>query len=70
VLGNREEIENKYKELEKQYEGKEIPLPDNWGGFILIPDCFEFWQSRENRLHDRIRYSRTDDGWKIERLAP
>lgn len=70
VLANREEIERAYQELEKKYEGKEIPLPDNWGGFILIPDCFEFWQSRENRLHDRIRYSRTSSGWKIERLAP
>lgn len=70
VLANREEIERAYQELEKKYEEKEIPLPDNWGGFILMPDCFEFWQSRENRLHDRIRYSRTASGWKIERLAP
>ncbi len=70
VLGSREEMESDYLELAKKYEGKEIPLPDNWGGFILKPDCFEFWQSRENRLHDRIRYSRSDSGWKIERLAP
>ncbi|MGE5812418.1 MAG: pyridoxamine 5'-phosphate oxidase [Ignavibacteria bacterium] len=70
VIGSREVMENVYKELEKKYAGKEIPLPDNWGGFILMPDCFEFWQSRENRLHDRIRYSRTSSVWKIERLAP
>jgi pyridoxamine 5'-phosphate oxidase len=70
VLGSREEMESAYLELAKKYEGKEIPLPDNWGGFILKPNSFEFWQSRENRLHDRIRYSRTVSGWKIERLAP
>jgi pyridoxamine 5'-phosphate oxidase len=70
VIESREELEKQYEELEKKYEGKEIPLPDNWGGFILMPDCFEFWQSRENRLHDRIRYSKADTGWKIERLAP
>ncbi len=47
-----------------------VPLPDSWGGYKLIPDSFEFWQGRPNRLHDRIKYKRKKNGWKIERLAP
>lgn len=47
-----------------------VPLPDVWGGYSLTPDAFEFWQGRPNRLHDRIRYSKSKDAWKIERLAP
>jgi pyridoxamine-phosphate oxidase len=70
IIENRDVLENKFKELEKKYEGKEIPLPDNWGGFRLIPDYFEFWQSRENRLHDRIAYFKEADKWNIKRLAP
>ena len=49
----------------------DIPLPPNWGGFVLTPDRIEFWQGRPNRLHDRFRYTRESDGrWRIERLAP
>ncbi len=51
-------------------EGVPVPCPENWGGFILQPSRFEFWQGRENRLHDRIEYSLTGDAWSIRRLAP
>lgn len=47
-----------------------VPLPDIWGGYRLLPDTFEFWQGRPNRLHDRVRYAKSKTGWKIERLAP
>jgi pyridoxamine 5'-phosphate oxidase len=66
----REKLEKKWAELEKKYEGKDIPLPDYWGGYLLVPDFFEFWQGRENRLHDRLSFSKKGSAWKIERLAP
>jgi pyridoxamine 5'-phosphate oxidase len=59
------------KQLEKEWEGKEILRPTHWGGFLVRPVEVEFWQGRPNRLHDRIRYRLTDDyDWKIERLSP
>jgi pyridoxamine 5'-phosphate oxidase len=67
---DREKLEKKWAELEKKYEGKDIPLPDYWGGYLLVPDYFEFWQGRENRLHDRLSFSRKGSAWKIDRLAP
>ena len=71
VIENREFLENKLKELENSYEGKQIPRPQNWGGFLVKPVSVEFWQGRPNRLHDRILYTFLDDfSWKIERLAP
>lgn len=71
VIPSREYLQGRLSELEKSYEGKEIPRPDYWGGFLVRPVSFEFWQGRPNRLHDRIRYILTDDfGWKIERLSP
>lgn len=70
VVGSRAELEQKFRELATQYDGKEVPLPRFWGGFRLIPHTFEFWQGRENRLHDRLRYSKAGGGWKIERLSP
>jgi pyridoxamine 5'-phosphate oxidase len=66
----REKLEKLRDDLEKKYEGKDIPKPSNWGGYILIPDYFEFWQGRENRLHDRLTFSKKGSEWKIERLAP
>jgi pyridoxamine 5'-phosphate oxidase len=70
VITDRKYLEEKFSELSRKYEGKEIPLPQNWGGYRVKPYYFEFWQSRENRLHDRITYIRDRDYWKIERLAP
>ncbi len=70
VIANRGVLEKKFKELELEYKDKKIPRPDFWGGFRLIPDSYEFWLSGENRLHDRIKYTKTKTSWKIERLAP
>lgn len=71
VIPSREYLENNLKNLEKEFEGKDIPRPENWGGYLVKPVEVEFWQGRPNRLHDRIRYKLQDDfSWKIERLAP
>ena len=70
VIPNREILENKFDELKEKFGNEEIPLPDFWGGYRVIPNYFEFWQGRENRLHDRICYKKEKDKWKIFRLAP
>jgi pyridoxamine 5'-phosphate oxidase len=57
-------------ELELRYRDAPVPVPDGWGGFRLAPATFEFWQQRRDRLHDRLRYRRSDGRWLIERLAP
>ncbi len=70
VIPNRAALESKWRELEKKFPG-DIPLPPNWGGFILQPERIEFWQGRPSRLHDRFNYTRQpDNSWKLERLAP
>jgi pyridoxamine 5'-phosphate oxidase len=70
VIPGRNFLEERFVEMKKKYEGKEIPLPPFWGGFKLFPNNFEFWQGRENRLHDRICYIKENKKWKIIRLAP
>lgn len=71
VIESRSILEDSVKELEEKYEGKEIPRPAYWGGYLVRPVSVEFWQGRPNRLHDRFRYTLEDDlDWKIERLAP
>jgi pyridoxamine 5'-phosphate oxidase len=64
-------LEKRLRELEAKYEGREIPRPPFWGGYRVEPGAVEFWQGRENRLHDRLLYSRLDSGgWRMERLQP
>jgi pyridoxamine 5'-phosphate oxidase len=71
VVESREQLERWVAELAARHEGTELPLPESWGGFRLVPERFEFWQHREDRLHDRLRYTRgRGDGWQLERLAP
>lgn len=71
VVESRHVLENILHQLEKKYEGQEIPRPDEWGGFIVNPISIEFWQGRPNRLHDRIRYRLNKEfNWIKERLAP
>ena len=67
---DRGALERRLRELEGEYEGREVPRPAFWGGYRIEPETIEFWQGRENRLHDRLRYSRSEGGWKIERLQP
>jgi len=71
VIENRKFLENKLTEAEKKFENKEVPRPEHWGGYKVIPSQIEFWQGRPNRLHDRILFTLINqDRWKIERLAP
>lgn len=70
VLNNENVLEETYRELLIQFGDKPIMRPNHWGGYVLIPDKMEFWQGRANRLHDRFRYSKKDQKWKIERIAP
>lgn len=70
-ISDRSILEGRVQEIEKRFEGKNIlPKPHQWGGFAVEPLEIEFWQGRENRLHDRIVYTRNSSGWKIIRLAP
>ena len=67
---SREALEQRVTELAATYEGGELPVPENWGGFVVDAETLEFWQHREDRLHDRLRYARAVGGWQIQRLAP
>ena len=70
VVESRAWLEQRVAELAAQYRDEEPPLPDGWGGFVVVPRTIEFWQHREDRLHDRLLYTRDGGGWLIERLAP
>lgn len=69
VIANREELEKKIAEIRDRF-GEDVPCPQFWGGYRVIPETFEFWQGRPNRLHDRISYTRAAGVWRIERLSP
>ena len=71
VVASRAVLEDEVAALTQRYEGQEVPLPASWGGYRVIPDAIEFWLHRDNRLHDRIRYTRRGPrNWVIERLSP
>ena len=70
VIDARRILEAQLAEMEERFAGREIPLPAHWGGYIVQPDRMEFWQGRPNRLHDRFRYTREGEEWRLERLAP
>ncbi|MFJ8865673.1 pyridoxamine 5'-phosphate oxidase [Streptomyces sp. NPDC102473] len=73
VIGSRQELAERYEGLAARYpEGEKVPAPPQWGGFLVVPEAIEFWQGRENRLHDRLRYVRDtpDAAWRVERLCP
>ncbi|WP_335901307.1 pyridoxamine 5'-phosphate oxidase [Shewanella algae] len=69
-LSARQALESKFAEMKAKFAKGEVPLPKFWGGYRIVPSSVEFWQGGEHRLHDRFLYSRTDDGWEINRLAP
>ena len=66
----REGLERRWAELAEKYAGDPIPRPDFWGGLRVVPATVEFWQGRNNRLHDRLRYRREASAWVLERLSP
>ena len=70
VVSSRKELTNKFSAIRKKFAGNEVPPPDFWGGYRLSPQTIEFWQSRENHLHDRFIYTKTNNKWIIERLYP
>ncbi|MDG1711522.1 MAG: pyridoxamine 5'-phosphate oxidase [Flavobacteriaceae bacterium] len=70
VISDRSIIEAKLEALEIEYAEKDVPRPEHWGGYVVKPQCIEFWQGRPNRLHDRIRCQLQGNFWNIERLAP
>jgi pyridoxamine 5'-phosphate oxidase len=70
VIGSREELERAAAAIEERFAGADIPRPPHWGGYLVRPERIELWQGRAGRLHDRLRYARDGDGWRIERLAP
>lgn len=70
VIKSRSLLEAKLEEMKKKFTSGDIPLPSFWGGYRVVPESVEFWQGRQNRLHDRFIYCRNEDGWDIERLQP
>jgi pyridoxamine 5'-phosphate oxidase len=70
TIASREVLEEKMRELQNKFTEGNVPLPEFWGGYTLKPESIEFWQGRPSRLHDRLRYLKISEGWKIERLSP
>ena len=69
-ISSREMLETSWQQMKQRFHDKEVPLPDFWGGYRIVPSTIEFWQGRDSRLHDRLEYSLSDSQWVIRRLAP
>lgn len=69
-ITSREALDEQVRELSETFSGLEIPRPPTWGGYRVLPEAFEFWQNRDDRLHDRLRYTPSDGAWRMERLQP
>lgn len=69
-VAGRDELERRYAETDARHPGDDVPLPPFWGGYRVVPSAMEFWQGRDNRFHDRVRYERTGQGWQRQRLGP
>lgn len=72
IISSRKILELQFEQIKQKFHNQEIPLPASWGGYRVVPNSFEFWQGRENRLHDRFYYTKLDNNndWEIRRLAP
>lgn len=69
-LADRDELDRRLADVERRYEGAGVERPPHWGGYLVRPEAIEFWQGQVGRLHDRFRYAREGEGWRIERLSP
>ena len=69
-IPDRVALDDRVEDVEDRFSGREVPRPDSWGGYALRPEQIEFWQGQAARLHDRFLYTREEDGWRLERLAP
>ena len=70
IIDSREVLNERFREFADKFEGHPVPRPSNWGGYLVCPKYFEFWQGRPNRLHDRLTYSLVEGNWSIRRMAP
>ena len=70
VLSTRAELDERVAALIREHEGDDLRRPEHWGGYRLVPETYEFWQHRDDRMHDRLRYRRSDGDWVVERLSP
>lgn len=70
TIDSREVLNERFREFTDKFEGQSVPRPSNWGGYLIRPKYFEFWQGRPNRLHDRLSYSLFEENWSIGRMAP
>jgi pyridoxamine 5'-phosphate oxidase len=69
-VAGRAELVAAYDEVSARFEGRDVPVPDDWGGYLVVPEAVEFWQGRPGRMHDRLVYRSEPGGWRAERLAP
>jgi pyridoxamine 5'-phosphate oxidase len=70
VLRDRAELDERFAALDREHAGSDVRRPDHWGGYRIVPEAYEFWQHRDDRMHDRLRYRRLNGDWLVERLSP